>query len=800
MPDTPAPSEDQTPYSPGIVSVLPFLYIAWADGLLTPTQVEQINMRVRAHPWLSPEERERVAGWLDPSQPPDATTYYRWVRQIKASAHDIPSAAQKSLAELGLEMATLAGVDGPTDEARRALAEIEELLGVVGREAVRELVGERPPVTGVEDPVPTVVRIEASRLKTALDGRLAPLRDRVRALLCDSAFRYPDTETPKEEMREIVLGWARQLADEGIGALAFPDYAGGTSDLEGFIAAFETIAYHDLSLTIKFGVQFGLFGGAIRALGSDAQKRTYLPDAGSLALPGCFAMTERGHGSNVRDLQTTATYDAATQEFVLNTPTEADHKEWIGNAAAHARMAVVFAQLVIGELSHGVHAFLVRIRDEAGEPIPCVRLGDSGHKLGLNGVDNGRIWFDEIRVPRENLLTRFAEVSADGTYSSPIPSSSRRFFTMLGTLVGGRIGVASGALSATKSALTIAVRYGAVRRQFGPKDRPEVPVLDYLTHQRRLLPHVATCYALNFALHDLAQRYGERPEGADAQDIEAEAAALKALSTAHATRSIQEAREACGGEGYRAENRFALLKADSDIFTTFEGDNTVLRLQAAKSLMAGYRQEFSHLDFFGLLGKLAERVEVRLGEVNPITRHQNDTRHLLDPNVHAELFRDRERSLLISAARRLKGRVDGGMDSFDAFVEVQDHLLTLADAYAHRLALESFQAAVREVEGREEYELLSQVCALYALWHIEQDRAWFLEQRYINATKAKAIRTAVNMLLGQLRPHAVALVGGFGIPDQLLAAPIAVAGVPKGSRGAQTAADSGMMQTLEALS
>ena len=299
-------------------------------------------------------------------------------------------------------------------------------------------------------------------------------------------------------------------------------------------------------------------------------------------------------------------------------------------------------------------------------------------------------------------------------------------------------------------------------------------MLDYLSHQRRLLPLVAICYALNFALHDLAQRHGETPNGADTQEIEAQAAALKALTTAHATRAIQEAREACGGEGYRAENRFILLKADSDIFTTFEGDNTVLLLQAAKSLMSGYQQEFSNLDFFGLLGKLAERVEVRVGEMNPIRRHQNDTLHLLSPDVHAELFRDRERDLLISAARRLTGRLESGMDSFEAFIEVQDHLLTLANAYAQRLVLESFQAVVEAADEAELKELLGKVCALYALWHIEQDRGWFLEQRYIDATKAKAIRTEVNALLGQLRSHAVSLVNGFGIPDQLLAAPIAV--------------------------
>ena len=770
MPDSTRVIEDAIPHSAGIACVLPFLYIAWADGLLTPTQIEQISTRIKEQAWLSEEERERLGLWLDPQNPPDATTYYRWVRRIKESARDIPNVAQKSLAELGIELAGLADVAGPTEEAKRALAEIEEALGIVGREAVRELLGERPRVDGAEEAIPDEVR----GLKAALDGRLAPLRDRIRTLLCDPAFIYPDTETPKEEMREIVFGWTQLLADQGIGALAFPEYAGGKGDIEQFIASFETIAYHDLSLTIKFGVQFGLFGGSIRALGSEEQKRTYLADAGSLALPGCFAMTERGHGSNVRDLETTATYDTATQEFVINTPTDDDHKEWIGNAATHARMATVFAQLIVGEQRHGVHAFLVLIRDEAGNATAGVRLADSGHKLGLNGVDNGRIWFDHIRIPRENLLARFACVSEDGTYSSPIPSSSRRFFTMLGTLVGGRIAVASGGLSAAKSALTIAVRYGAERRQFGPKDRAEVPVLDYLSHQRRLLPFVATCYALNFALHDLAERYGERPDGADLREIEAEAAALKAMSTTHATRAIQEAREACGGEGYRAENRFALLKADSDIFTTFEGDNTVLLLQAAKSMMSGYKQEFSHLDFFGLLGKLAERVEMRIGEMNPITRHQHDARHLLDPGVHLDLFRDRERDLLISAARRLKGRVDGGIDSFEAFVEVQDHLLTLANAYAQRLVLESCQAAVEAAVEGEIQELFGKVCALYALWHIEQDRGWFLEQHYIDATKAKAIRTEVNALLRELRPHAVALVNGFGIPDQLLAAPIAV--------------------------
>lgn len=621
-----------------------------------------------------------------------------------------------------------------------------------------------------------------ARFEALLDGDRKALRDRLRTLLSEPDFDHPEAPLDKETYRARVLDWTQRLADEGIGALAYPERCGGEDDIEGFIAAFETVAYHDLSLAVKFGVQFGLFGGSINQLGSERHRTEYLGRVASLELPGCFAMTEKRHGSNVRDLQTTATYEAETDTFLIETPTPDDHKEWIGNAARDGRMATVFAQLHLGDAQHGVHAFLVPIRDESGETLPGVRIEDSGYKLGLNGVDNGRIWFDGVRIPREHLLDRFAQVNAEGEYSSPIDSASKRFFTMLGTLVGGRIAVGSGGLSAAKCALTIAVRYGAERRQFGPKDEPEVPILDYLSHQRRLLPRVAAAYGLNFALHDLAGRFqravrGRETEvepGQDLRAIETEAAALKAYATWFATDAIQESREACGGEGYRYVNRLARLKADSDIFTTFEGDNTVLLLQVAKSLLADYREEFEGLDFWSLLGHLGERITTQIGEPNPFERRNTSESHLLDPSLHADLFEARERDLLVSAARRLKGRIDDGMDSFRAFVEVQDHLLTLAHSHAERLVLEHFQLAVERVEDEALREPIERLAALYALERLEAHRGWYLEQHYIDAPKAKAIRDKVNELLGLLRPSAVPLVDAFAIPDEVLAAPIAL--------------------------
>ena len=262
-------------------------------------------------------------------------------------------------------------------------------------------------------------------------------------------------------------------------------------------------------------------------------------------------MSELGSGSNVRDLETTATYDALTEEFVINTPHEKAHKEWIGNVAAHGRMVTVFAQLHTGGADHGVHAFLVPIRGDNHETMPGVRIEDTGEKEGLNGVDNGRIWFDNVRVPRAHLLNRFAEVATDGSYSSPIESDAARFFTMLGTLVGGRITIGLSALSAAKSALTIAIRYGNVRKQFGPNGGNVTALMDYRTHQRRLLPALATSIVLDLALSRLVEDFAQLDGNSD-RELEGLAAGLKGYTAWFAQEAVTQARESCGGQGYLA--------------------------------------------------------------------------------------------------------------------------------------------------------------------------------------------------------------------------------------------------------
>jgi acyl-CoA oxidase len=764
--------------SPQVRALLPLLYVAWADGVLTPSEAETLRVQVRDQNWLDGDVREEVCGYLDPQSPPTATQYFRWIRALKQAAQESSVRTRCSLAELGVAMAKV-GENGaaPSDASRRALEDIEASLGVDGEEVIGDLLGERP---APEAPTPpTEAPFDRDALTAVLDGEHADLRDRIRTLLRDPVFEYRD-DLPTSAYRDQVLRWCRLLADQGLGALGYPEEYGGEGDMERFIVTFEMLAYHDLSMVVKFGVQFGLFGGSIHRLGTERHHEEYLERAGTLELPGCFAMTEYGHGSNVRDLETTARYDPKAEQFVINTPHDAARKEWIGNAAAHGQMATVFAQLHTRGEAHGVHAFLVPIRQVDGTLRPRIRVEDCGEKMGLNGVDNGRLWFDHLRIPRENMLDRYASVAPDGTYESPIPSDGKRFFTMLSTLVGGRISVARAGLSAAKSGLTIAVRYGNRRRQFGPKDEPEVPLLHYRTHKRRLLPRLATTYALHFALDDLTQRFAAKGTDGTLETVEAEANALKAYATWHTTDTLQEAREACGGQGYLAENRIAALKADTDVFTTFEGDNTVLMLQVAKGLLSDFRREFRDMNLLGMARFVAGEVATRMTELNPVVTRKTDPEHLRGVDFQRSAFEYRANHMLQSAGQRLQRRIEEqDMAPFEAFVDVQDHLVQLAHAEAERVILHRFTGAIGGVGDESLRGTLGTLRALFALSRIEDDLDWFLEADYIESTKSKAIRGEVNALCDELRPQAEALVDAFAIPGACLAAPIATEEKPQ---------------------
>ena len=623
--------------------------------------------------------------------------------------------------------------------------------------------------------------VDPKALQEVLDGRWAHVRRDARENLNDPDF-LPTYGENVQEARERVTRAAKKLAASGRVSLGFPKEYGGDDDSGGSVTSIEMLAFGDLSLMVKAGVQWGLFGGALQMLGTRRQHDTYLRDVMTFDLPGCFAMTETGHGSDVQQLRTTCTYDPATQSFDLHTPHEAARKDYIGNAAKDGRMAVVFAQLITQGKNHGVHAWLVPIRTEDGTPCPGVTIGDDGPKAGLNGVDNGRLSFDHVQVPRDMLLDRYGQVAEDGTYTSGIENETRRFFTMLGTLVRGRVSVGGSAASATKLALDIAVRYGNVRRQFAaPGDEREIVINDYLVHQRKLLPALATTYALHFAqgrlvetMHDV-QAADEIDEEAQ-RELESRAAGLKVAQTWHATRTIQLAREACGGAGYLQENRLPHLKADTDVFTTFEGDNTVLLQLVAKGLLTGYRDAFGSLEGWGKVGFIADMVRETVLErtaaraliarlVDAVPSRNDDEIPMLTRGWQLKMFEFREKHALEGAIRRLrKNSTTAGMAPFDMFNDVQDHVLKTAESHIDRVVLEAFVAGVDRTTDPDARRLLDTLCDLYALSTIEADKAWFMEHGQLTAARAKLLTATVNQLLKDLRPHMTTLVDAFAIP------------------------------------
>lgn len=765
-------SNNSTQYSPGVLSMLPLFYVGWSDSVLSPSEMKLIHKKIGDVEFLSKEDKDYLIHWSNPKNIPSDEVFRSWVKALKVHSVDFDLIDKKSIAKIGAEIAQ-ASIQYKQDQIWKspktidALEDIEKALGLKNQASLKILKRS----LGSEEELEDENSFDPEKLRIILDGERIATKDRMRKLLRDPAFAYRDIRD-KDEYRLDILWKVKLLAEQGVGGYAFPKEYGGGGMSGDHIAVFETLAYHDLSLTIKFGVQFGLFGGAVYSLGTEKHHKLYVEPLAKAELLGCFAMTETGHGSNVRGLETTATYDHATKSIVVQTPSLAAGKEYIGNAM-HSSMAAVFAQLVVDGKSHGVHAILVPIRDVDGNILPGVTVKDCGYKLGLNGVDNGRLWFDRVTVPVDNLLNKYGDIDADGKYNSSIDNPNKRFFTMLGALVAGRVCVGLAGLSATKSALTIAIRYALERRQFdtGDEREQEQLLLDYPTHQRRLLPRLAKTYAYSFAMSQLAEDYVKADES-QVRKIETKAAGLKAMATWHATDTIQECREACGGKGYLAENRISFLKADSDIFTTFEGDNTVLMQLVAKGLLTEFKQSFHEEGTTAVIRYLKSRVMNTVAEYNPIYKRMASVDHLLDRDFHNHALRYREKKILLSISNRMQKYLKRRMKPSEAFLKVQVHMMDLAKAYIERLAYKEFVNKIDSVEDGDEKNMLIKLSQLFALTIIEEDKGWFLEADYMEGVKTKAIRRMISKLCQELRYEALGLVDAFGIPEELLGAKV----------------------------
>lgn len=633
----------------------------------------------------------------------------------------------------------------------------------------------------------TATRIDVDAVGDLLLGTWADTRREAREMIKDPAF-WRDDSLGKDEHRERVLSQMHLLVQNKAVHRAFPKRLGGEENNGGNIAGFEELVSADPSLQIKSGVQWGLFGSAVLQLGTAEHHDRWLPGIMSLEIPGAFAMTEIGHGSDVASIGTTATYDPATEEFVINTPFRAATKEYLGNAALHGVAATVFAQLITDGVNHGVHCFYVPLRGEDGVDLPGIGREDDGLKGGLNGIDNGRLSFDHVRVPRTNLLNRYGDVAADGTYTSAIDSPGRRFFTMLGTLVQGRVSLDGAASWASALGLYIAITYATQRRQFNGASGEETTLLDYGKHQRRLLPRLATTYAQLFAHDEFLQKFdgvfsGRTDTPDDREDLETLAAALKPLSTWHALDTLQECREACGGAGFMFENRFVGLRADLDIYVTFEGDNNILLQLVGKRLLTDYARQFTGADAKALAKFAVEQTAGRvfhgagLRQFGQAVADLGSTARSVENGLRAEqqheLLSDRVQQMVADIAGRLRAAGKDKELGEKLFNENQAELIEAARAHGELLQWEAFTDALGRIEDEDSRTVLTWLRDLFGLQLIEKHLAWYLINGRLSTQRAASVSRYIDRLCARLRPHALDLVNAFGYEPEHVRAPLA---------------------------
>ncbi|XP_064623522.1 acyl-coenzyme A oxidase-like protein isoform X2 [Lineus longissimus] len=531
-----------------------------------------------------------------------------------------------------------------------------------------------------------------------------------------------------------------------------------------------------MSVGIKMGVMAWLFGGAVMNLGSERHAAEWFTPLSELQFTGMFAMSERGHGSNVRGIQTEAHYDCKTEEFIINTPCLDACKIYIGNAL-QGNYAAVFAQLYIDDICRGPHCFIVPVRDLNGVMNPGVKVEDQGLKEGLNGIDNGMLSFDHVRIPRANFLNKFADVSPDGKYTTTIERAGARFNAMLAALVGTRMALCFQSLGAMKVGLEIAIKYALRRRQFGPAPDKEVLIMEYQTHQMRLMPYLASSLALTYASRYAGSILDEdvtnhRPIVED-RALQALASGLKAYCTWEAVHALQACRECTGGMGYMEENRIASLRRDCDVFVTFEGDNMVMLQQVVKELLAQYSLQFEGSKVRGLLTLYTANTlaALKTSKFAINTKAANTVSFV----YKAMCFKE-DKLLRTLAARLLKKVKSDGEPPFSAWNSCLDHIITLAWSHIQRVTLEQFSKNVRKCPNAEHKSILLKFLKLFAMDIMNKDSAWFLENGYITGQMAKDVRNKFIQMCKETTVHALEVVNAFQTNECCVHAPIA--GVP----------------------
>ncbi|XP_077990002.1 peroxisomal acyl-coenzyme A oxidase 1-like [Glandiceps talaboti] len=513
-----------------------------------------------------------------------------------------------------------------------------------------------------------------------------------------------------------------------------------------------------------FSLHFGMFIPTILSQGTEEQQKRWLSLAENYQIIGTYAQTELGHGTFIRGLETTATYDPTTEEFVINSPTLTAMKWWPGYLGKTSTHAIVMAQLYSQGQCYGLHTFIVQLRSlEDHEPMPGVTVGDIGPKFGINYEDNGFARFDNVRIPRDNMLMKFAKILPSGQYVKP--QNTRLSY---GTLLYMRVFFLLYVTLRFASAVTIATRYSIVRRQSeiqpGAK---EVQIMDFQSQQYKILPQLATVYAFLFTqkkinqLHDQLQREMQTENFASLSDVHGTVAGIKAFVTCKAGEGIEKCRLACGGHGYSEVSALPSLYTLVAVTITGEGESTVMYLQTARYLV----KCAAKVAMGTKLPPFTSYLEVKEQGKCPAKTPSD----LLKFEVLINAYQNRACGLVNEAAQKLQSEITKGTPQHVAWNNSHLLLIKAAEAHCHFVVMKSFIDFTMTTPMEQPIrDVLTKLCQLYALYGIRENAGDFLQDGYMNGDQISMVTTQIARVMSSIRPNAIALVDAFDFPDESL--------------------------------
>jgi len=594
-------------------------------------------------------------------------------------------------------------------------------------------------------------------------------RQKLRDLLSTETFT-PEYNIPLEKERQNTYDRLNTICKNNM--ISVQDFK---TNPHWIFAAHELAAIVDPDMATKMTVQFNLFGGTVLKLGTERHHHI-LPNIDTFTEVGCFGLTELAYGNNAVEMETTATYDAATDEFIVHTPSTAAQKYWITNGALHAHYCCVFARLINGETDEGLHVFLVPIRDLDLKTCEGVTIHDMGRKMGLNGIDNAKISFDNVRIPRTNLLNSYSEFEADGTYSTSIKGRGKRarFLKVADQLLSGRLCIASMSQGAAKAVLAGTVRYQASRCAVGESGRSDTPILSYQLNQMAIAPKIASTYVYEWAMSEIKDRWSDQQDWNNPTEEGhfhnvLDCCAIKAITGWHIGEVADNCRERCGGMGYLEANRFGYAIAGSHSSRTAEGDNAVLMNKVASELIQKIgknKKEAGSLVF----KKLAKSSVGPLNRINIIGATKNKKLDMLR-DIMYDFYEFQMAELLLEMKDKTDkhGRVSAWMEY------CQEHVQVTARAYGDWQIVRDALTRISKFNGDSQVkDTMETLVLLHILETFDRNTKEYVKANIMGPTAIKVLSETRRELCKEVGDNAVNLTDAFGLSDRMIASPAAL--------------------------